>query len=129
MISSQRKGDIAVAQAVAAFTRYGYNVSIPLTESASYDLIVENGVLNRVQVKYTSTGEVDLRRIHSNSQGYVVKEYAENAYDWLFVYFNGNEYLITDDLYGRKTIKINDAYLMERLPLVTVSGLENQSGS
>ena len=57
--------------------REGYNVSIPLTESAAYDLVVDDGErLWRVQCKYTSNPrrQVDLRRIHSNSTGYIVKE-------------------------------------------------------
>ena len=41
--------------------------------------------LKRVQVRYTSITEVDLRRIHSNSNGYVIKKPKENAYDWLYV--------------------------------------------
>ncbi len=74
MRKTQRKGGIAVAQAIASFTRAGYDVSLPLTESAPYDLIVDTGLdLKRVQVRYTSSHQVDLRRIHSNSQGYVVK--------------------------------------------------------
>ena len=34
MRQTQRKGDIAVAQAIATFTRMGYDVAVPLTESA-----------------------------------------------------------------------------------------------
>ena len=65
----------------------GYDVSIPLTESAAYDLVVDDGHrLARVQCKFGDRRhEVDLRRIHSNSTGYVVKRTAEGAYDWLFV--------------------------------------------
>jgi len=74
MRHTQKKGDTAVAQAIASFTKAGYDVSLPLTESAAYDLIVDTGRdLKRVQVRYTSSHQVDLRRIHSNSQGYVVK--------------------------------------------------------
>lgn len=107
---TQRKGDIAVAQAIATFTKFGYDVSLPLTESASYDIIVdtntkENSTLFRVQVRYSSTGEVDLRRIHSNSTGYVVKKTKKNAYDWLYILTNGKEYLIKECLEERRSIK------------------------
>src|SRR5581483_7375598 len=74
--STQRKGDIATSRAIAVFTAMGYDVSIPLTESAAYDLVVDDGSrLERVQCKYVSVSrnQVDLRRIHSNSTGYVVK--------------------------------------------------------
>ena len=41
----------------------------------------------RVQCKFSGNAqkEVDLRRIHSNSGGYVVKRAAEDSYDWLYV--------------------------------------------
>ena len=106
MRHTQRKGDMAVAQAIATFTRLGYDVLLPLTESAAYDLIIDvNGRLKRVQVRFTSFKEVDLRRIHSNSNGYVVKKTKENAYDWLYVLKNDKrEYLIRKCLFGRRSI-------------------------
>jgi PD-(D/E)XK endonuclease len=84
--TTQRKGDIATARAIATFTAMGYDVSIPLTESAAYDIIVDDGQeLARVQCKFASDRrrQVDLRRIHSNSTGYVVKHTAEGSYDSL----------------------------------------------
>ena len=107
MRNTQRKGDYAVAKAIASFTKLGYDVLIPLTESAAYDLVVENdGILNRIQVRYTSTKEVDLRRIHSNSSGYVVKKTKKNAYDWLYILdSNDKEYLYKECLFGRRSIK------------------------
>ena len=86
MLTTQRKGDVATAQAVATFTELGYDVSIPLTESARDGLVVDDGSgLHRVQVKYSSRKKVDVRSIHSNSQGYVVKKASGNDYDWLYV--------------------------------------------
>lgn len=64
----------------------GWDVSIPLTESAAYDLVVDDGSgLHRVQVKYCGGRVVGLRRVHSNSNGYVVKFAAPDSYDWLYV--------------------------------------------
>lgn len=103
---TQRKGDLAVAQAIATFTKLGMDVSLPLTESAAYDLIADfNNALHRIQVRFSSDKEVGLRRIHSNSKGYVVKRPRENAYDWLYVYNPAEgEYLITRPLTNRNTI-------------------------
>ncbi len=103
---TQKKGDIAVAQAISTFTKMGFDVSLPVTESAAYDLIVDTiQGLKRVQVRYTSIEEVDLRRIHSNSKGYVVKKPKENAYDWLFILkSDGKEYLIKSCLYDRRSV-------------------------
>lgn len=116
MRTTQRKGDSAVAQAIATFTRMGYDVSIPITESASYDLIVDVGdKLKRVQVKFTSCGQVDLRRIHSNSKGYVVRKSKESAYDWLYVLgVGGEEYLVEYCLNDRRSINLSESYLLKR---------------
>jgi PD-(D/E)XK endonuclease len=57
---TQRKGDIATTSAIATFTRLGFDVSVPLTESAPYDLVVDDGEsLRRVQCKYAATRDVD----------------------------------------------------------------------
>lgn len=104
---TQRKGDIAVAQAIATFTRLGLDVALPITESAAYDLILdgEEG-LKRVQVRFTSSsrGQVDLRRIHSNGSGYVVKKTRADAYDWLFVLNDrGEQFLLKTCLHDRRS--------------------------
>jgi hypothetical protein len=103
MRTTQRKGDIATTQAIATFTRMGYDVSLPVTESAAYDLIVDTGdSLKRIQCKYISGVDVDLRRIHSNSKGYVVKGNLDGAYDWLYIMkSDGREYLIKRCLTNR----------------------------
>lgn len=115
MRTTQRKGDIAVAQAIARFTKMGYDVSLPMTESAAYDLIVDTNVeLKKVQVRYSSVKEVSLRRIHSNSKGYVVKKTKPNAYDWLYIYKNtGEEYLIKECLSNRNSIVPTINYLIK----------------
>src|SRR4051794_23921928 len=106
MRTTQRKGDIATARAVATFTARGWDVSIPLTESAAYDLVVDDGEgLKRVQCKFASAREVDLRRIHSNATGFVIKRVARDAYDWLFVLRpDGSEYLIRECHHGRRSV-------------------------
>ncbi|MBP9701770.1 MAG: hypothetical protein KBD47_02175 [Candidatus Pacebacteria bacterium] len=105
---TQRKGDIAVAQSIAVFTKMSYDVLLPLTESAPYDLVVDaDGDLKRVQVRYTSGKEVDLRRIHSNSGGYVVKKTKPRAYDWLFVYTDKDMYLLKECLHERRSVSLS----------------------
>jgi hypothetical protein len=106
MRETQRKGDIATSRAIATFTAYGCDVASPLTESAAYDLVVDTGrVLQRVQCKYSSSRDVDLRRIHSNSNGYVEKRVEDDAYDWLYVLRpDGSEYLIGECLAGRRAV-------------------------
>src|SRR4029453_10358430 len=110
MRSTQRKGEIATSRAIATFTAMGFDVSIPLTESAAYDLIVDNGQkLARVQCKFAKhpRPQGDLRRIHSNSSGYVVKRTRQGSYDWLYVLDgNGSEYLIKECLAERRSVTL-----------------------
>jgi len=84
----------------------GFDVAIPLTESAAYDLIVDDGEnLARVQCKFITGDQVDLRRIHSNSGGYVVKTSSPGAYDWLYVLkADGREYLLKECLAQRRAV-------------------------
>ena len=115
MRNTQRKGDYAVTRAIASLTKLGFDISIPITESAPYDLIAEkNGVLKRIQVRYTSNKEVDLRRIHSNSNGYVVKKTKMNAYDWLYILNSDErEYLVQECLHSRRSITPTEKDLIE----------------
>ena len=119
---TQRKGDIATTRAIASFTAAGWDVSIPVTESAAYDLVVDIGTkLVRVQCKFSSTAEVGLRRIHSNSGGYVVKPIAEDAYDWLYVLRpDGSEFLIKECHAGRRSITPRPEHLFDAAALVPV---------
>ena len=115
MRNTQRKGDIAAAQAIATFTTMGFDVALPLTESAPYDLIIDTGVMMvRVQVRYSGVRQVSLRRIHSNSKGYVVKKTKQNAYDWLYIYKNtGEKYLIKQCLANRNSIVPTSEHLLK----------------
>jgi hypothetical protein len=110
---TQRKGDIAKTKAICSFTNYGFDVAILITESAAYDLIVDiQKKLYRVQCKYSKNKDVDLRRIHSNSNGYVIKLYQENDYDLLYVLHADKEYLIENTVNLKKHITMNDKYLL-----------------
>jgi hypothetical protein len=53
--NSKKQGDAGLGQAIAYFAMQGYDIAIPLTDSADWDMIVEfGGKLHKVQVK-TST--------------------------------------------------------------------------
>lgn len=116
MRDTQRKGDIAVTQAIATFTKLGFDVALPVTESAAYGLIVDDGLgMWRVQVKYSSGKEVDLRRIHSNSQGYIIKKTGANAYDWLYILKqDGSEYLVKECLSLRRSVRPAREFLLSK---------------
>ena len=99
---------MAVAQSITIFTKMGFDVLLPITESAPYDVVVDTGdSLKKVQVRYTSSNEVDLRRIHSNSSGYVVKKTKPKAYDWLFVVTDTSAYLLKECLHTRRSVSVS----------------------
>jgi hypothetical protein len=52
-MDNKRKGNLAVASAIKHFVSAGYTVSIPLMDTAKYDLVVERGsIFQAVQCKY-----------------------------------------------------------------------------
>ena len=82
--NSKKKGDYGVGAAIAHYTKLGYTVSIPITDSQDYDLIVEDDhQLQKIQVKTTSTGDVGLRILGGN-KGSVQKYNNQVYYDVLF---------------------------------------------
>ena len=107
--TTQRKGDIALTKFIAYFTEQGNDILLPITESAAYDLVVDiDNNLWRAQVKYSSTSDVDLRSIHSNSKGYVIKKMEENTYDMLCVYHPEQGLFIEKScLDGRRSIALS----------------------
>jgi hypothetical protein len=105
---TQKKGDLALAKAIVYFTELGYEILLPMTESAEYDLVVDTGEeLKKIQVKYCSGTSVDLRKIHSNSQGYVVNRYTAKSFDWLYVYSpSRGEFLFTTEWQGKDRVPL-----------------------
>ena len=56
--SSKQQGNIGIARAIYEYTKRGYSVLLPLTDSNKYDLVLEkDGIFSRVQVKTTSLKE------------------------------------------------------------------------
>ena len=60
-----------------------------------------------IQCKYcgAARAQADLRQIHSNSRGFVVKRVPRDAYDWLYILAaDGCEYLTRECLHGRRSV-------------------------
>ena len=57
-INSKKQGDIGMCYAMAYYSKLGWTISVPITDSQDYDLIVDTGTnLLKVQVKTTSYEE------------------------------------------------------------------------
>lgn len=88
----KQKGDLAELKVSADLVSRGCSISFPYGEDCDYDLIADfEGVLHRVQVKYTeSDGRViNVRcRSHSLTNGKVrrTKCYTAKTVDWIAAY-------------------------------------------
>ena len=68
--NSKKQGDAGLGQAIAYFTLKGYDVALPLTDSADWDLIVEfDDGLKRVQVKTSSQIRGQMPVFEANVKG------------------------------------------------------------
>lgn len=65
-MNTTTQGNVGLGLAIAYFVSRGYVVSLPLNDNQGYDLIVDDGNLQRVQVKTTAT-------IPKNKKNYVVQ--------------------------------------------------------
>ncbi|RWZ87176.1 MAG: hypothetical protein EO766_11595 [Hydrotalea sp. AMD] len=95
---NKKQGNLGVARAIYEYTKMGYTVLVPLSDSDKYDLVIDDGVmLKRVQVKtsrckaksyksYTKTGyQVNLSTKGGNSTINTIRCREKSDYDILFV--------------------------------------------
>jgi len=133
--NTRRQGDVGLGQAIAYFTSLGYSVSLPLTESQRYDLIVDDGEeLARIEVKssrytvpansrYPDTSariyQVQLATCGGNmtNKGKIRKIDALHS-DYVFIFTeSGDRYLIpTSELSGRANLKLSGKWSKYLLP-------------
>lgn len=114
----KKQGDIGVGWAIAHLSQIG-TVSIPLTDSQEYDLIVdiENEGLFRVQVKTTSfrvpsgSYNVSLTVKGGNKSSSKIKEFDKTKVDLVYVLTSeGTEYLIPVSEIGKGSITLGIKY-------------------
>lgn len=91
--NSKKQGDVGLGSAIAYFTLCGVCVSVPLTDSQDYDLVIEvDGELKKLQVRTTdyknSSGNyvVNMKICGGNSKSsFIQKAGTELVYDYLYV--------------------------------------------
>lgn len=117
--NTKKQGDIGLGAAIGYFTAQGHTVSIPLTDSQDYDLIVErNDGLKKVQAKTTRHKNkygiyvVGLKMAGGNSKkNYIHKTCDELEYDLLFVLTEDDgAYVIPKDRLGSGQINLGKGY-------------------
>lgn len=101
--NSKKQGDIGLVLAIAWFEINDYPVSIPLTDSQDYDLVIDmSGALKKVQVRTTynqqesGSYKVNLRVMGGNRSGTgKIKRFIDTDVDYLFIVVeNGAKYFI-----------------------------------
>jgi hypothetical protein len=115
-MDNKQKGNLAIASAIQSFVTAGYTVSIPLTDTVKYDLVVEqDGRFQAVQCKYA--GYEGNRGIYSvplyvsggnRSAGNRRIKYQKQDFDLLFVLCaNGRMYVIPfEEIAGQVTVNV-----------------------
>ena len=118
--NSRKQGDVGLAIAIAWFVEHGHNVSIPLTDSQDYDLVVEfEGRLCGIQVRTTyhrkenGSYQANLRVLGGNRSGTgKVKQFDPELVDFLFIVTeDGQKYLIPSGaIHNRSSIALCNKY-------------------
>jgi hypothetical protein len=117
-MNSKQKGNAGIGAAIAYFTRQGYNILIPLTDSQDYDIVVDmDGLLNKVQVKYTTAKApsgnytIPLRSM-GGTKGVCYKTVIETDIDYLFCVTQDNDqYLVPIiELSNKNTITLSKEF-------------------
>jgi hypothetical protein len=119
--NTRKQGDAGLGQAIAYFTSLGYSVSLPLTESQRYDLIVDDGEsLNRVEVKTTRNKKSDAASFvvqlatNGGNQTWngTIRKISKLDSDYVFVVTSdGSRYLIpTELLDGKQNVTLTSKW-------------------
>lgn len=109
-MNKKKQGDVGVAMAIAHYTKLGYVVCYPLTDSARYDLVVDiDGELKRVQCKSTNYIEKSSYVVNTKTCGGnqswngAAKVLSKDECDLLFVYvFDGSNYEFPPEIFDGK---------------------------
>lgn len=117
--NSKKQGDWGLGRAIAYFTLNEYTVSVPLTESQDYDLVVDKDFLRKVQVKTseqisrkTNFPIVSLRTCGGNQSFQTVKDFDPTKVDAIFVTTvkHGDYYIPTSRFKSTSTLTIDKRF-------------------
>lgn len=126
-INWKKQGDIGMAYAIAYYSKLGWTVSIPMTDSQDYDIIVDTGSnLLKVQVKTTTQKSehginvVSLRTNGGNRSSNTSKTFDTNSSDLLFVATNDGEFysIPTSEITAKHSINLGEKYLPYKVQIV-----------
>jgi hypothetical protein len=116
--NTKKQGDMGLGSAIFYFTNIGQTVSIPLTDSQDYDLVVDvDNSLKKVQIKSCNFKrkyyEVNLSIKGGNRTSIgTIKRFNNSNCDYLFIIINQSEkYLIpTKELSAKCNLVLGPKY-------------------
>jgi hypothetical protein len=117
--NSRIQGNVGLGSAIAYFCLKGWNVSLPLTDSQEYDLVVDiDGKLNKVQVKTTYAKSpygiytVCLKTSGGNKSCQTIKLFDPTKVDYLFILTQDNEkyFIPCSESTPKNTMKLGKQY-------------------
>ena len=125
-VNFKKQGDVEMCYAIAYYSKLGWTISIPVTDSQDYDLIVDTGTkLLKVQVKTTTQKSnygvyiANLKTCGGNRSGDTIKTFESNQSDLIFILTDsGDCYSIPRDAVSSKTtINLGEKVLMYKVSL------------
>jgi len=117
--NSKKQGDIGLGAAIGWATKQGYTVSLPLTDSQDYDLIIDiDDKLYRTQSKTCSYKneygryEVSLTVKGGNKTGSKIKKLDKTKVDALFILTDDDimYFIPIQDVVGSSSITLGNNY-------------------
>lgn len=126
-INWKKQGDIGMCYAMAYYSKLGWTISIPITDSQDYDIIVDNGInLLKVQIKTTTQvtkygiPSVNLRTNGGNKSGTSTKNFDENTCDLVFVMTSNSEFYSIPryEIEATTSINLGEKYLPYKVDLL-----------
>lgn len=118
-INSKKQGDVGMGAAIAYFCKCGHTVSIPITDSQDYDLIVDiDNKLCRVQCKTTyhigkyGIYKANLKVFGGNKSRQIDKRFDNTKVEYIFILCESTEmYLIpSNELKATTSISLGKLY-------------------
>jgi hypothetical protein len=114
-MNTRKKADVGLGAAISYFTSIGYPVSIPLSESQRYDLVIDNGDLKRVEIKSTEQLRdgvyiATLKTCGGNKSRQTITLFDSTAIDILFVWTPLGSYCIpANDVTQKQSLALGKA--------------------
>jgi len=117
-MNSKIKGNIGIGKAISYYTSLGNIVSLPINDSQDYDLIIDDGKLNRIQVKYTdflthhNIYKVDLRTNGGNKSRNTHKPFNNTTIEYLLCVTSKNDIFIipSKKIPNKNSINLGEKY-------------------